>query len=298
MEFHGSSPRTRGTGVEALVIAPQQRFIPAHAGNRRGEHRRAPGRSVHPRARGEQWMVPAWMPARAGSSPRTRGTVTTSRGTIKRPRFIPAHAGNRLPARDHSEARAVHPRARGEQAMRLAWRVMAPGSSPRTRGTVQVDPLAHLQVRFIPAHAGNRVLVRGPGAGVAVHPRARGEQFARVHFTCPHSGSSPRTRGTAPLSHRLARKPRFIPAHAGNSRPCTRRASGNAVHPRARGEQQRSGCYFSVGYGSSPRTRGTGRIVPDQFRRARFIPAHAGNSDDDVREPALRPVHPRARGEQ
>jgi len=70
----GSSPRTRGTGWGISERGAQDRFIPAHAGNRSAcllaMHRQA----VHPRARGEQRAVHPTQKPVAGSSPRTRGT--------------------------------------------------------------------------------------------------------------------------------------------------------------------------------------------------------------------------------
>ena len=70
------------------------------------------------------------------------------------------------------------------------------------------------------------------------------------------------------------------------------------VHPRARGEQQRSTSPNTRGGGSSPRTRGTGAGAPGVGQVVRFIPAHAGNSRSSPAAGSARTVHPRARGEQ
>ena len=51
-------------------------------------------------------------------------------------------------------------------------------------------------------------------------------------------------------------------------------------------------------FGSSPRTRGTGGVVPGQPVRERFIPADAGNSPAGCRRGSPATVHPRGRGEQ
>ena len=71
----GSSPRVRGT--ELAIVAGQvlMRFIPARAGNRcRGPYRAA-GRTVHPRACGEQAQTKCSACSGDGSSPRVRGTA-------------------------------------------------------------------------------------------------------------------------------------------------------------------------------------------------------------------------------
>jgi len=79
---------------------------------------------------------------------------------------------------------------------------LAPGSSPRMRGTLQDLPRQFLHIRFIPAHAGNTAILVASSRRIAVHPRACGEHFL----------SSP----TSVLTGR------FIPAHAGNTKELER----------------------------------------------------------------------------
>ena len=142
----GSSPRTRGT----RPVPPIEDALPA----------------VHPRARGEhlrcwyyQQNARRFIPAHAGN------TRADAQRTASVPRFIPAHAGN-----------TSSPAHRG----------CAPcGSSPRTRGTLVVCPMAQR---------------RQP-----VHPRARGEHIAEA------AG--------------VTLDWRFIPAHAGNTPPVAAKRS-------------------------------------------------------------------------
>ena len=72
----------------------------------------------------------------------------------------------------------------------------AVGSSPRTRGTAEIKHAILRFVRFIPAHAGNRLMMIRFIAATPVHPRARGEQRLAAVLMLPSTGSSPRTRGT------------------------------------------------------------------------------------------------------
>ncbi len=91
--------------------------------------------------------------------------------------------------------------------------------------------------------------------------------------------------------------PRFIPAHAGNTRSSTSASRVTAVHPRARGEHLDNSLSRGNGSGSSPRTRGTLEPPPSLCRASRFIPAHAGNTENPCQTMRPSAVHPRARGE-
>ncbi len=111
-------------------------------------------------------------------------------------------------------------------------------------------------------------------------------------------GSSPRTRGTAVPTPSRDDTGRFIPADAGNSKPCHRLVKSAAVHPRGRGEQRRAPSSQAVKDGSSPRTRGTASGMPGWQTGFRFIPADAGNSKCACLLFCHSAVHPRGRGEQ
>ena len=213
----GSSPRTRGTGRHQPHRHRLRRFIPPHAGNRQGAAARRSFRTVHPRARGEQSKTTRRRPSLAGSSPRKRGTGPVRCGRLHRPRFIPAHAGNRSPDCRCWPLVSVHPRARGEQHIQRADLLALVGSSPRTRGTVGFQDSGLLQRRFIPAHAGNRAFRAERRSISSVHPRARGEQRRCGRSLSSTCGSSPRTRGTGRRTGAAWPRQRFIPAHAGNS---------------------------------------------------------------------------------
>ena len=93
------------------------------------------------------------------------------------------------------------------------------------------------------------------------------------------TGSSQLTRGTLELI--LTRQPsqRFIPAYAGNSRQERPSGAKSTVHPRLRGELPAPIAAVAVMDGSSPLTRGTLTARPAQRRDTWFIPAYAGNSE-------------------
>ena len=187
---------------------------------------------------------------------------------------------------------------RGEQ--RCGWSCGLPlhGSSPRARGTVAAGGRERRQRRFIPACAGNRMMMDSVVMGQPVHPRVRGEQTGMLRVMYSGSGSSPRARGTVHKPNSPPALARFIPACAGNRRAGSRACGRWPVHPRVRGEQTEGGCMEYRGYGSSPRARGTARLPHQLPVLRRFIPACAGNSAKPTTAPSCAPVHPRVRGEQ
>ena len=172
------------------------------------------------------------------------------------------------------------------------------GSSPRARGTVTRVLMACPPSRFIPACAGNSFLVKRFRFGVPVHPRVRGEQTGNVcvYGGCP--GSSPRARGTVVSKSSKAPPVRFIPACAGNRAVAFWPTISPSVHPRVRGEQPATIAARTFAAGSSPRARGTVRLLRAAPRRHRFIPACAGNSQRTSPFHPRMPVHPRVREEQ
>jgi len=72
---HGSSPQARGTAAVPRADRPAARFIPAGAGNRRSQVARGAHNAVHPRRRGEQYLLRRSCSPCFGSSPQARGTV-------------------------------------------------------------------------------------------------------------------------------------------------------------------------------------------------------------------------------
>ncbi len=247
----------RGAVLNVCLASDLDRLTPAHAGNSSARFVSMVSISVHPRACGEQINALTPLDAFPGSSPRMRGTGQPDPHRPGRPRFIPAHAGNRLALLSWAMPCAVHPRACGEQMTHLRPIDAAPGSSPRMRGTAVMDAFRHRVGRFIPAHAGNRRSGTDRGCYCSVHPRACGEQFSSASRTMPVVGSSPRMRGTAHRRRHHGNAVRFIPAHAGNSHRCRSSSNPFPVHPRACGEQYPRRRMMSTDDGSSPRMRGT-----------------------------------------
>ena len=132
-----------------------------------------------------------------GSSPRVRGTVRARLARRAEHRFIPASAGNSAAAVARMVVKPVHPRECGEQALQPAFALSFRGSSPRVRGTVKAEFTTLKTDRFIPASAGNRLMLN---------------LIITIFY-----GSSPRVRGTVKVTMWKIDMMRFIPASAGNS---------------------------------------------------------------------------------
>ncbi len=166
------------------------------------------------------------------------------------------------------------------------------------RGTVNYIGQIGVRGRFIPARAGNSAPAPRSGWRRSVHPRACGEQDAPVWNRCSVAGSSPRVRGTDDRASRTYPPVRFIPARAGNRTGPIRSRPTRPVHPRACGEQLMMVWRVMANIGSSPRVRGTVTTAFAVGGPVRFIPARAGNRLAPDPLVGLRPVHPRACGEQ
>ena len=138
---------------------------------------------------------------------------------------------------------------------------MSPGSSPRVRGTGHFYLLTGLIARFIPACAGNRHSRIQHVYASPVHPRVCGEQNLTRPEQPEQLGSSPRVRGTADNYALQSPKLRFIPACAGNRIQQPEYPVMSTVHPRVCGEQRAIEPLVAARFGSSPRVRGTGRVV-------------------------------------
>ena len=295
--YSGSSPLARGTRPRCRSGHRITRFIPARAGNTTPPQARDGVSPVHPRSRGEHADRVASQYLRGGSSPLARGTHdAVPKGGNDR-RFIPARAGNTSAFRRSGAPAPVHPRSRGEHPAGVRRAGGVTGSSPLARGTHGGEGRADGRGRFIPARAGNTHQTARQRGWPTVHPRSRGEHSMPDSPASAAIGSSPLARGTLDrlLCDRVTG--RFIPARAGNTADGGRGGWTGPVHPRSRGEHSPHGCVAGGEDGSSPLARGTLRGARLRHRRARFIPARAGNTRTTGAGAAAVPVHPRSRGE-
>ena len=164
------------------------------------------------------------------------------------------------------------------------------------RGSQRHLPCLLMYMGIIPAHAG----LTGRRSGISCedgdHPRACG---AHALFTARENtlaGSSPRMRGSHCLLLFRRNNLGIIPAHAGLTKIDGKWEDYEWDHPRACGAHKRSQSPCRPSPGSSPRMRGSHRLVIffEPFRG--IIPAHAGLTVEDAFFPTIDWDHPRACG--
>ena len=230
-------PRVCGEHPWYLTSTPSGwRIIPAYAGNTPKRRSVAPRSRDHPRVCGEHDI--AWCSLRrsAGSSPRMRGTPGFRRATFTRTRIIPAYAGNTPFGLSSARNVRDHPRVCGEhRALTFDWDRHR-GSSPRMRGTPNVQPVFREIRGIIPAYAGNTYAATSTGVACGDHPRVCGEHPTSSRSRCSRMGSSPRMRGTQSHQKLRGRQDGIIPAYAGNTQQTCSFLRPRRDHPRVCGE--------------------------------------------------------------
>ncbi len=154
-----------------------------------------------------------------GLSPLARGTRPLRYYQARRPRFIPARAGNTSATSNNQRYRPVYPRSRGEHVSFVLVASPEHGLSPLARGTLAEQDLGRIRARFIPARAGNTGAKISGALARPVYPRSRGEHPCRLSGGGVAFGLSPLARGTR--------------------RAKSRRGAAGAVYPRSRGEHAR-----------------------------------------------------------
>ena len=161
---------------------------------------------------------------------------------------------------------AVHPRVCGERVTHPEYMRCHDGSSPRVRGTLDVDRRTAVTGSVHPRVCGERdpTMHVTRTCRMPVHPRVCGERSSTRTYDSITDGSSPRVRGTRNSGSACDICHRFIPACAGNADLAQVANGMRSVHPRVCGERY-------------------GRSRADHVH-ARFIPACAGNTSMPSRE--------------
>ena len=261
----GSSPRVRGTPENRRIHVRRLGIIPACAGNTNARKRWRCVRRDHPRVCGEHLTQHVEAVEAAGSSPRVRGTLSRASTATSWSRIIPACAGNTCRSGNAAPSRRDHPRVCGEHNLIKSFVDGKTGSSPRVRGTPRTNRPHNLMPGIIPACAGNTQSLLLFGCRIVDAEVV--DEFG------------------------------IIPACAGNTHCMTPTSAVSWDHPRVCGEHVITSANKAEASGSSPRVRGTLRIVRRFSTCQGIIPACAGNTGrSSCAAPGLGD-HPRVCGE-
>ena len=258
VDFWGSSPHTRGARAFPCPVLMWDGIIPAYAGSTSIAVPPIVSRRDHPRIRGEHTQLRDRLVDVGGSSPHTRGAPSQFVDEPSRARIIPAYAGSTVEPSEMLTAQKDHPRIRGEHISCSRFVPAIMGSSPHTRGALEMTLHKNGLVGIIPAYAGSTESDVSGAVEVEDHPRIRGEHRIILASPAGKLGSSPHTRGAHSGSPEGSRSFGIIPAYAGSTLRMYLVGDGDD--------------------GSSPHTRGARRMPGDPRRLRRIIPAYAGST--------------------
>ena len=292
----GLSPLARGNLLcdvfRDVFLGP----IPARAGEPFGSTGGSSPSRAYPRSRGGTVCAISERCPPRGLSPLARGNHGEIREPAARLRPIPARAGEPRSALRSPQPKRAYPRSRGGTERRIASPAGCKGLSPLARGNLDKSHKLLVELRPIPARAGEPFNWLASFCCARAYPRSRGGTDSARAPGRTLWGLSPLARGN-PIQQRLARgRPGPIPARAGEPQAAIRAVTPSGAYPRSRG-----GTAFPRGadvqpQGLSPLARGNRRHRACQVRRFGPIPARAGEPS----MPGLRGTgswaYPRSRG--
>ncbi len=170
------------------------------------------------------------------------------------------------------------------------------GLSPRVRGNPTEEFSAKVQIRSIPAGAGEPLEIQAFRYTSRVYPRGCGGTFTKNAQWTQTAGLSPRVRGNRAYTIDEALNQRSIPAGAGEPSCYCHQPSATQVYPRGCGGTLCTLFDYPSSGGLSPRVRGNRLCQRGNAQYGRSIPAGAG--EPTVSETASRyaRVYPRGCG--
>ena len=217
----GSSPLTRGKPHIIKLTTHRRGLIPTHAGKTSPHASISRAMRAHPHSRGENLTFRSIGLLVAGSSPLTRGKLSSADHFGIALGLIPTHAGKTNFHASTVIKPGAHPHSRGENHETTPRNSLFLGSSPLTRGKHHFSNLPVNWVGLIPTHAGKTVSRIFLAFLCWAHPHSRGENRTYVPNITHVRGSSPLTRGKHPISWVRPGSGRLIPTHAGKTKLTT-----------------------------------------------------------------------------
>ncbi len=244
-----SSPRERGSSLPTGAGGRGRRVVPARAGVIRAAWTWGTPCPRRPRASGGHPWRRLGGPPSAGSSPRERGSSGGCRGAGPERMVVPARAG--VIPHPCPTVRAIEgrPRASGGHPRRA--------SSPRERGSSRQPVVVPVPAHVVPARAGvirDTEMVLGT---IRCRPRASGGHPTYRKKSGKGIPSSPRERGSSPMTAPFIGRGGVVPARAGVIRRGAAPAGSWRGRPRASGGHPARRTRNVRNMSSSPRERGS-----------------------------------------
>ena len=268
----------RGKPWDGELRAWVTRSIPACAGETRGRHYLWRLGQVYPRVCGGNAANLHRTAACSGLSPRVRGKPRPPARLSRRPRSIPACAGETGAAGGSKAGGGVYPRVCGGNAAGLTPAAGLGGLSPRVRGKRRWAGCQPRCRRSIPACAGETCTVALSRPRRWVYPRVCGGNPITPRRRHCRPGLSPRVRGKLLIQADIERPQRSIPACAGETPVAVADRRVAEVYPRVCGGNRSSRRGVRSIGGLSPRVRGKLIGAAAVAAGGRSIPACAGET--------------------
>ena len=192
----GRSPRVRGSHLQLRRRRRLAGSIPACAGEPGGRPSRRTRGAVDPRVCGGAPITPAKDRRPLGRSPRVRGSLDSARRARPCPGSIPACAGEPVVQHPRRWRRKVDPRVCGGARFYPGDKITCTGRSPRVRGSPRGTIPELVEIRSIPACAGEPTPPPLQHRFAWVDPRVCGGAVAMSVVALSLYGRSPRVRGS------------------------------------------------------------------------------------------------------
>ena len=289
MRKRGLSPRVRGNQIQPRLPAQMPGSIPACAGEPRCTIPSIVRRRVYPRVCGS-------IPACAGEPPRVRGNLHHRIECRPQAGSIPACAGEPQREAEAAATGRVYPRVCGGTGQTVYKKGEAGGLSPRVWGNLCSLAVWISRTRSIPACAGEPPWPAYAAPAWSVYPRVCGGTHRRGNRGAERKGLSPRVRGNLMRIQDAIAGRRSIPACAGEPTARSRPMALSWVYPRVCGGTETRWRWAWRLSGLSPRVRGNHGRPPSPERRARSIPACAGEPGRGALQGRPPEVYPRVCG--
>ena len=164
------------------------------------------------------------------------------------------------------------------------------------RGNRLGTPDVHVELRSIPAYAGEPPQWHGSRPSPRVYPRVCGGTRERYKFLYLRKGLSPRMRGNPRHIGAATAGAGSIPAYAGEPLLPLLVFAQQMVYPRVCGGTVAAEQFVYRRLGLSPRMRGNLRSHLGDGLRIGSIPAYAGEPEHDVTHSRCHKVYPRVCG--